>query len=190
MQDNNGNVLHKVSNAFGGHLNRPRLYADGGAMGMIPLGEQEDYNAVNAGGSHEENPMGGVPYGVNQDGSQNMVEQGEVSVGDNVFSDRSALSPELCQQLGMPEGTSPAQAMQQIEQLYQQGQLSDEEYQEVQQIIFQDQEMQKQNQGSSYQQGQVGGDPMQQGVNPYQNEGIQPEMVEGGQQYAWGGYLR
>ena len=98
------------SHALGGRTSR--LYAVGGLTGeQIPIGEQpEDYNMVGAGGSHEQNPMGGVPYGVNQDGSQNMVEEGEVSVGNNVFSDRTAISPELCQQLGLPEGTSPAQA--------------------------------------------------------------------------------
>lgn len=167
--------LDEENYSQGGHLNR--YYADGGAMGQIPLGEQmpEDYNMVGEGGMHEENPMGGVPYGINQDGSQNMVEEGEVSVGDNVFSNRTQLSPELCQQLGLPEGTTPAEAMQQIEQLYEQGQLSEEEFQEVQQIIFQDQEQQKQNDPSSYQQGQVGG----QGVPMPQNEGIDPSMIQG-----------
>lgn len=169
--------LQKV-NAYGGRTSR-RLYAAGGSMGMIPMGEQEDYNMVGAGGSHEQNPMGGVPYGMNADGSQNMVEQGEASVGNQVFSDRSSLSPELCQQLGLPEGTSPSQAMQQIEALYEQGQISDEEYQEIQNVIFQDQEMQKQNSGASYQQGGVGGP----GV-----EGIDPNMVGAGQQFAYGGF--
>lgn len=129
--------------ALGGRTSR--LYATGGSMGDIPLGEQpNDYNMINEGGTHEENPMGGVPYGVNQDGSQNMVEEGEVTVGDNVYSDRVELSSDLCQQLGLPQGTTPAQAMQQIEQLYEQGQLQDEEYQEISDIIFQDQENQKQ----------------------------------------------
>lgn len=181
------------SNAYGGKINR--YYADGGAMGQIPLGEQmpEDYNMVGEGGMHEENPMGGVPYGMNQDGSQNMVEEGEVSVGDNVFSNRIQLSPELCEQLGMPQGTTPAEAMQQIEQLYEQGQISDEEFQEVQQIIFQDQEQQKENVGGSYQQGQVGGPGVQnEGIDPNmgmqmdpmamqeQPEGITPDMMQGG----------
>lgn len=172
--NSSGGFYSRKVNAQGGHLNR--YYADGGAMGQIPLGEQpEDYNMVGEGGMHEENPMGGVPYGINQDGTQNMVEEGEVSVGDNVFSNRTQLSPELCQQLGLPEGTTPAEAMQQIEQLYEQGQLSEEEFQEVQQIIFQDQEQQKQNDPSSYQQGQVGG----QGVPMPQNEGIDPSMMQG-----------
>lgn len=186
-----------TENACGGKTSR-RLYASGGSMeAPMPLGPQEDYNAINAGGSHEMNPQGGVPYGVNQDGSQNMVEEGEVSVGNNIFSDRTAMSPELCQQLGLPEGTSPAQAMQQIEALYEQGQIGDEEFQEIQQIIFEDQEAQKQNggeqmpvEGISPEMVQGGGMPpeMMQGSQmpqQVQNEGIQPEMVQG---YGFGGY--
>jgi hypothetical protein len=160
---------------------------------------------IGEGGTHEQNPMGGVPYGVNQDGTQNMVEEGEVSVGNNVFSDRTQMSPELCQQLGLPEGTTPAQAMQQIEALYEQGQIGDEEFQEIQQIIFQDQETQKQGaegnieqmqsempsegiqpnmmQGASmpHEMMQQSAPPMQQGAP----EGIQPEMVQG---YGFGGH--
>mgnify|MGYP007101846813 CR=1 FL=1 len=149
-----------------------RLYATGGTMGDIPLGEQpNDYNMINEGGTHEENPMGGVPYGVNQDGSQNMVEEGEVTVGDNVYSDRVELSPDLCQQLGLPQGTTPAQAMQQIEQLYEQGQLQDEEYQEISDIIFQDQENQKQG-------GEQGAPP--EGMEQPPAEGLDPSQLQGG----------
>lgn len=176
--------------------------------------EHPDYNMIGEGGSHEQNPMGGVPYGVTQDGTQNMVEEGEVSVGNNVFSDRIQMSPKLCQQLGLPEGTSPAQAMQQIEALYEQGQIGDEEFQEIQQIIFQDQEKQKQGAEGSIEQMQQSEMPsegiqpymmqgasmppetMQQGTQPMQSpmqqgtpEGIQPEMVQGGA-YAYGGRRR
>lgn len=157
-------------NALGGRTSR--LYATGGTMGDIPLGEQQnDYNMINEGGTHEENPMGGVPYGVNQDGSQNMVEEGEVTVGDNVYSDRVELSSDLCQQLGLPQGTTPAQAMQQIEQLYEQGQLQDEEYQEISDIIFQDQENQKQG-------GEQGAPPERMEQPPA--EGLDPSQLQGG----------
>lgn len=37
-----------------------------------------------------------------------MVEEGEVSVDNNVFSDRTQMSPELCQQLGLSEVTNNA----------------------------------------------------------------------------------
>lgn len=200
----------KREKSLGGRTTR--YYAVGGTTGeQIPIGEVEqpnDYNMIGEGGTHEENPMGGVPYGVNQDGTQNMVEEGEVSVGNNVFSDRTQMSPELCQQLGLPEGTSPAKAMQQIEQLYEQGQIGDEEFQEIQQIIFQDQEAQKQGaegnieqmqsempsegiqpdmmQGASMQPEmmQQGAPPMQPQMQQGAPEGIQPEMVQG---YGFGG---
>lgn len=198
----------------GGKMSRrtQHYYAVGGTTGeQIPIGEVEqpnNYNMVGEGGTHEQNPMGGIPYGVNQDGTQNMVEQGEVSVGNNVFSDRTQMSPELCQQLGLPEGTSPAQAMQQIEALYEQGQIGDEEFQEIQQIIFQDQEAQKQGAEGNIEQMQsempsegiqpdmmqgasMPPEMMQQGAQPMQPpmqqgapEGIQPEMVQG---YGFGG---
>ena len=130
-----------------------------------------------------------------------MVEEGEVSVGNNVFSDRTAISPELCQQLGLPEGTSPAQAMQQIEALYEQGQIGDEEFQEIQQIIFQDQEAQKQGEVGEEEgvpqegitpemMGQMPQMPPQQGGIPQQPEGITPEMMQGAAPtYAYGGRM-
>ena len=43
---------------------------------------------INAGGTHEQNPFGGVPMGVDQEGTPNLVEEGEVIVNDYVFSDR------------------------------------------------------------------------------------------------------
>lgn len=43
---------------------------------------------INAGGTHEENPLGGVPVGVDQNGTPNLVEEGEVIWKDYVFSNR------------------------------------------------------------------------------------------------------
>lgn len=43
---------------------------------------------INAGGTHEENPLGGVPVGVDQNGTPNLVEEGEVIWNDYVFSNR------------------------------------------------------------------------------------------------------
>ena len=161
--------------------NGKKYYATGGSMGDVPLGEQEDYNMIGEGGSHEQNPQGGVPYGMNQDGTQNMVEEGEVTVGNNVFSDRIQLSTELCQQLGLPEGTTPAQAMQQIEALYEQGQIKDEEFQEIQEIIFQDQEAQKQSGAEAMSPEQPQQPPME-GLDPSQLQGgaMPPEMMQSG----------
>ena len=44
------------------------------------------------GGSHEENPFGGIPQGYNENGELNLVEQGETKWNDYIFSDRNKLS--------------------------------------------------------------------------------------------------
>jgi hypothetical protein len=42
----------------------------------------------NEGGTHEQNPNGGVPIGMGSNGKMNTVEEGEVKFGDYVFSNR------------------------------------------------------------------------------------------------------
>ena len=43
---------------------------------------------INEGGLHEDNPLGGVPVGVDQEGTPNLVEEGEIIWNDYVFSNR------------------------------------------------------------------------------------------------------
>ena len=43
---------------------------------------------INEGGTHEENPNGGVPVGIDKEGVPNLVEEGEVIWNDYVFSER------------------------------------------------------------------------------------------------------
>lgn len=43
---------------------------------------------IEAGGTHESNPYEGVPFGVDQEGTPNLVEEGEVVWKDYVFSNR------------------------------------------------------------------------------------------------------
>ena len=50
---------------------------------------------VNNGGTHEENPLGGVPMGVDNEGTPNLVEEGEVIWNDYVFSNRLTLPKEF-----------------------------------------------------------------------------------------------
>ena len=45
----------------------------------------------NEGGSHDENPHGGIPIGMGSNGKINTVEEGETKFGDYVFSDRISL---------------------------------------------------------------------------------------------------
>lgn len=43
---------------------------------------------INEGGLHSENPLGGVPVGVDSEGTPNLVEEGEIIWNDYVFSNR------------------------------------------------------------------------------------------------------
>tara|TARA_R110000772_G_scaffold62137_2_gene139645 strand:+ start:9820 stop:11739 length:1920 start_codon:yes stop_codon:yes gene_type:complete len=62
--------------AMGGYTNTH------GAQDVIP---------IENGGTHEQNPYGGVPMGVGANGKMNTVEEGEVKFGDYIFSNRLSL---------------------------------------------------------------------------------------------------
>jgi len=68
--------------AMGGFLNQH------GAQDIIP---------IENGGTHEENPYGGVPMGIGANGKMNTVEEGEVKFGDYVFSNRLSLGGPITQ---------------------------------------------------------------------------------------------
>lgn len=77
------------------HANGGYLYDEGGNLyTSIPNIGQHGANFSNGvtiignGGTHEENPMEGVPMGIAPDGTPNLVEQGEVKFNDYVFSNR------------------------------------------------------------------------------------------------------
>lgn len=81
LQDKDGNWLVPNSFDFGGSMN-----------GMnIPTGMQ----SYDAGGTHEENPNGGVQVGVDQQGNPNLVEEGEFRWGDYIFSDRILVDEDI-----------------------------------------------------------------------------------------------
>ncbi len=47
-----------------------------------------NFISINEGGTHEENPNEGVPFGYDQNGIPNLVEEGETVFNDYVFSKR------------------------------------------------------------------------------------------------------
>lgn len=71
-------------------LMKKNSFAEGGTMNL-PKG----LSFINEGGTHEQNPFGGVPMGIAEDGSQNLVEEGEVIYNDYVFSNRLETPQEL-----------------------------------------------------------------------------------------------
>src|SRR5574344_1878545 len=64
--------------AYGGMINQ---FANGGDF-------NNGVTMFNTGGTHEQNPNGGIPQGVDQNGKPNLVEQGEVKYNDFIYSNR------------------------------------------------------------------------------------------------------
>ena len=58
---------------------------------------------VGNGGTHEENPMEGVPIGIDAEGNPNLVEQGEVIFNDYVFSNRLFADGGLLESFNLPK---------------------------------------------------------------------------------------
>lgn len=65
-----------------------RSSAYGGELGTHGSDFTNDLRYINVGGTHEQNPNGGVQMGVNEEGTPNLVEEGEVVFNDYVFSNR------------------------------------------------------------------------------------------------------
>ena len=62
----------------------------------------KDYLKVNEGGSHEENPNGGVQIGVDPEGVPNLLEEGEPVYKDYVYSDNITAEREFLEQNHLP----------------------------------------------------------------------------------------
>lgn len=58
---------------------------------------------INNGGTHEDNPIGGVPMGQDSEGIPNLVEQGEVVFNNYVFSNRLFADKALLKTFNLPE---------------------------------------------------------------------------------------
>lgn len=61
-----------------------------------------DIIKIEAGGTHEQNPFGGIQLGVDPMGVPNLVEEGEIIYDDYVFSDRLNASEKLLKDYALP----------------------------------------------------------------------------------------
>lgn len=161
------NTLNQLANmaAYGGFL---RKYDLGGSLG--------DFNEVNAGGTHEQNPLGGVM--VRPDAS---VEQGETITdtnnGDYVFSDRLKLSKQECLDLGVPVGSTYAEASKILRKEYDErpnDPISKKGWEDFKNILIESQELQKQEKALK--------ESREQGLNAQQMNGVSPEALQQMQQ--------
>jgi len=78
---------------FGG--NKEKKFAQGGLMNQL--------TEFNEGGSHEENPLGGIPQGMNPNGGMNLVQEGETknNAQEFIYSDDITISKGIAKQFNI-----------------------------------------------------------------------------------------
>lgn len=102
-QNANAAIKNTVNTIYGdrfGEADYNNQYAQGGNI-EYPQGAQYYAN----GGTHEENPYGGIQVGVDQQGNPNLVEEGEFRWGDYIFSDRISVDPTLLSRYNLAPAT-------------------------------------------------------------------------------------
>lgn len=77
----------------------PPVYALGGNLRTNGVDWTNGIILVDNGGTHEENPLQGVPMGIDDKGKPNLVEEGEVIWNNYVFSNRIPIPDELAKAL-------------------------------------------------------------------------------------------
>ena len=93
------------------------LSAFGGDLSTHGLDFSNGLTFIDAGGSHEQNPLGGVPMGVDENGAPNLVEQNEVVWDDYVFSDRLVVPEEIQKKYKLKEGITFADAVKKLTEM-------------------------------------------------------------------------
>lgn len=97
VADIGGSNRYLNTAAKGGYMNFKQFQmALGGSVNdLVTRGGKNDLIEFKGGGTHEQNPLGGIPIGMNNQGQMNSVEAGESKYsfkdGDYVFSDRIKL---------------------------------------------------------------------------------------------------
>lgn len=80
-----------------------KTFAKGGTLFTDGAEWSNGINVIGNGGTHEENPMEGVPLGVDPEGVPNLVEEGEVTFNNYVFSNRLAPTKNIVSSVNLPD---------------------------------------------------------------------------------------
>jgi hypothetical protein len=96
LAENKPQIIENFTHAYGGELSNDTSLS-GDNDGLL--------NEFNEGGSHEENPNGGIFQGTARNGLPNTVEEGETKMGNYVFSNRLTLDKKDVENLYLPRET-------------------------------------------------------------------------------------
>lgn len=110
---NFGNGFKNMFNGTGGAATAPKacggkLHCGGGNLFDYGGDFSNGLTFYNNGGTHEENPYEGVQVGTDNQGTPNLVEEGEVRYKDYVFSNRLSLDEKLAEKYNIPKKYSDA----------------------------------------------------------------------------------
>lgn len=103
----NANVFNAFSNKAqsldksNDSLLASNYFGDGGGLHTQGTYFTNDVNTIQNGGTHEQNPNGGVQISVDPEGAPNLVEQDEVKYKDYIFSNRLSPSEKVLKDLGL-----------------------------------------------------------------------------------------
>lgn len=78
-------------------------FSYGGSTNKLGGDFTNNVTFINEGGTHEQNPFEGVPFGVDNEGTPNLVEEGEIIWNDYVFSNRLTPTKKMLESIGFPE---------------------------------------------------------------------------------------
>jgi hypothetical protein len=78
-------------------------FSYGGSTNKLSGDFTNNVTFINEGGTHESNPFEGVLFGVDKEGTPNLVEEGEVIWNDYVFSNRLTPTKKMLENIGFPE---------------------------------------------------------------------------------------
>lgn len=79
-----------------------QYFAQGGPLSSGSAQFSNGVNAFSNGGTHEQNPLGGIPQGIGQNNKPNLVEEGEVKFNNYIYSNRLSPNEKLLKELGLP----------------------------------------------------------------------------------------
>lgn len=83
--------------------NSAKWHSFGGDLSTNGTDFSNGQTIIGNGGTHEENPMEGVPMGMDAEGTPNLVEQGEIIFNDYVFSNRMFADGGLLESFNLPK---------------------------------------------------------------------------------------
>lgn len=98
METLSRNKITSMPNSFG---RGNKELAFGGTLSTNGADFSNGLTIINNGGTHEENPMEGVPMGVDSEGIPNLVEESEAIYNDYVFSNRLTANKKLLESVGL-----------------------------------------------------------------------------------------